>query len=348
MIDRPQNMESTADDAGAPPPEPAPPAWPLHVAPAPHLTDSALTTRRMMADVLIGLAPVVAVAVWVFSWHAVLQIGIAVASCLVFEVALLRMRGRAAASADLSATVTGVILGLSLPWSAPWYVAVIASFFAIGLGKVVFGGLGHNIFNPAMVGRAFVMIAFPAALGASAFVDPGSALRVLTEATPLTLAKQAGQGTPWWPLFLGTVNGSLGETSALACLLGGLYLCIRRSASWEIPAGMIGSVALLAGIGQLLAPASPMTVMHHLLAGSLLFGAFFIATDPVSSPLTPRGKLIYGAGIGVLVYVLRMFSGYPEGVMFAVLLMNAAAPMINRWTIPLPLGGPVPVKPAKK
>ncbi|NJN64319.1 MAG: RnfABCDGE type electron transport complex subunit D [Acidobacteria bacterium] len=300
------------------------------------------------AGQLIGVAPVVAVALWVFSWYAALQIGICVISCIAFETLLLRMRGRASAVSDLSATVTGVILGLSLPWSAPWYVGVIASFFALGLGKVVFGGLGHNLFNPAMVGRAFVMIAFPAALGASAFVDPEAGLRFVTEATPLTLAKQAGESTPWWPLFLGTVNGSLGETSALACLLGGIYLCVRRSASWEIPAGMIGSVVALAGIGQMLAPDSPMTVLHHLLAGSLLFGAFFIATDPVSSPLTPRGKFIYGVGIGVLVYVLRVFSGYPEGVMFAVLLMNAASPLINRWTIPLPLGGPVPSKPAKK
>ncbi|GAB4222725.1 MAG: RnfABCDGE type electron transport complex subunit D [Acidobacteriota bacterium] len=337
MHDEFRTLEATAESAGGSAPMPA-----LRVAPSPHIADPSLTTARMMIDVLIGLAPVIAMSVWVFRWYAVLQIVIATLSCLAAEALATSMRRRALTLGDFSAAVTGVILGLSLPWSAPWYVGVIAGFIAIGLGKAVFGGLGYNVFNPAMVGRAFVMIAFPGALGAAAYQAQGVALHVVTEATPLTLAKQSAIATDWWPLFLGTVNGSLGETSALACLLGGLWLCLRRTASWEIPASIVGTVAVLAGIGQLVRPDSPMTLAHHLLGGALLFGAFFIATDPVTSPLTFRGKVVFGIGIGVLVWLIRTFSGYPEGVMFAVLVMNAVTPLLNRWVYPDPLGGPAP------
>jgi len=317
----------------------------LFVAPSPHLPSGsgATSTRWMMLDVLIGLAPVVLVALYVFQWYALMQLGICVVSCLVAEKAFTAWRGRSAHLGDFSAAVTGVILGLSLPWSAPWYTGVVAGGVAIGLGKVVFGGLGQNIFNPAMVGRAFVLICFPVALGAGAYTDPQATLDVITRATPLTAAKQLGEGMGLWPLLAGTVNGSLGETSGLACILGGLYLCVRRTASWEIPASVIITVMVIGLIGDWLSPGA-WTAVHHLLGGALLFGAFFIATDPVSSPLTIKGKWIFGVGVGMFIMLIRLFSGYPEGVMFAVLLMNAIVPLINRWTIPLPVGGPVPVK----
>ena len=313
----------------------------LHVAPGPHLSNSAFTTRRMMMDVLIGLAPVLIASVVVFRWYAVLQVGICVASCLVAEWLFALWRGRRAPLADLSTTVTGVILGLSLPWSAPWYVGMVASFVAIGLGKAVFGGLGQNIFNPAMVGRAFVMISFASVMGATSYLRPGASLEILTQATPLTAAKEAvGVELPGlWLMFLGNVNGSLGETSALACLVGGLFLCWRRSASWEIPASVLAGAAVVAGLANLINPTTPLTVLHHLVGGSLVFGAFFIATDPVTSPLTRLGKVIFGLGIGFLVVVIRLFSNYPEGVVFAVLLMNAMVPLVNRWVVPVPLGG---------
>ena len=218
-------------------------------------------------------------------------------------------------------------------------VGVIASFVAIGIGKTIFGGVGMNLFNPAMVGRAFVMIAFASVLAASGYQDMASAVDAVTQATPLDTFKQTGVAAPLSALFFGLTNGSLGETSALACLIGGIYLCIRRTASWEIPAGVLLSVTVLGGIANLANPDAAWTVLHHLLGGSLLFGAFFIATDPVSSPLTPKGKFIFGIGIGAFIMLLRLFSGYPEGVMFAVLLMNAVTPLINRWTIPRPLGG---------
>ncbi|MCK4546441.1 MAG: RnfABCDGE type electron transport complex subunit D [Candidatus Eisenbacteria sp.] len=317
---------------------------------------TSLSTRRMMIDVMVGLAPATAMAVFMFRWYAVVQVGLCILSCMAAEALFCWMRRRPIPVGDCSAPVTGLILGLSLPWSAPWHIAVIGSFAAMGLGKAVFGGLGYNIFNPAMVGRAFVMLSFAKAMGASAFVGTKSGLAVIAQATPLTVAKkfaadlsvgkvitgdlqlQMEAASDLWPLFVGQVNGCLGETSALALLVGGVYLCLRRSASWEIPAGIIISALVVSGLANW-AGLTPFTALHHLIGGSLLFGAFFIATDPVTSPLTPKGKFYFGIGVGILVVLLRLFSGYPEGVMFAVLLMNAVTPVINRRTIPRPLGG---------
>ncbi len=310
----------------------------IHVSPSPHLADQALTTQRIMLDVVIGLLPVVGMALYMFRLYAVKQLAICIVSCLAAEALFARMRGRALPLKDFSALVTGIILALSLPGPAPWYVGVIASFVAIGIGKAIFGGIGMNIFNPAMVGRAFVMIAFASALAASGYQDVNSSVDAVTQATPLDTFKQTGAVAPLSALFFGLTNGSLGETSALACLIGGIYLCIRRSASWEIPAGVITAAVVLGGITNLVDMDSGWTVLHHLFGGSLLFGAFFIATDPCSSPLTPRGKFIFGLGVGGFVMLLRLFSGYPAGVMFAVLLMNSLTPLINRWTIPRPLG----------
>ena len=346
----------------------------IHVAPAPHAYDQALTTRRMMLDVLIALLPVVGVALYVFRLYAAMHIGICIACCLAAEVLFHTvMRRKPLSIGDGSAAVTGLILALSLPAAAPWYVSALGAFVAIGIGKVLFGGLGQNIFNPAMVGRAFVLLAFAGAVGASGYKlaplpDPSdktakpvgflrrTASDTMTHATPLTvgkeLARKLAEGkTPekdeempsLVPLLLGNTNGSPGETSALACLVGGLYLLIRRTASWQIPAGVIGAVIVIGGLMHALGHPR-FTVLHHLLGGALLFGAFFIATDLVTSPLTPKGKLIFGVGVGALVMLIRTLSNYPEGVMFAVLLMNALVPLINRWTIPRPVGGPVPKK----
>jgi len=340
-----QSEEPTRSEASRSRAALAPPL--AQVAPSPHVSETSFTTRRMMIDVLFGLIPVFGMAVFVFRWYAVVQVGLCVLSCLAAETVFTWIRRKPPPIGDYSAAVTGVILGLSLPWRAPWYVAVIGSAAAIGLGKVVFGGLGYNIFNPAMVGRAFVMLSFPGKLGASYYVASEAGLKVLTQATPLAAAKQAaadvGARPEFWPAFVGTVNGSLGETSALAVLLGGIYLCVRRTASWEIPAGTLVA-AFLAAAAAYWSGLTPLTAPHHMVAGALLFGAFFIATDPVTSPLSPKGKFIFGLGIGLLVMVIRVFSGYPEGMMFAVLVMNAAVPLVNRWTIPRPVGGPTSKK----
>ena len=311
----------------------------IHVAPSPHIFAMGMTIRAMMRDVLIGLAPLVVAAVYFFRWYALKQLLICVAACLAAEALFVRMRGRGPSLGDFSAAVTGVILALSLPATAPWYVGCIGAVVAMGVGKMVFGGLGMNIFNPAMVGRAFVMIAFAGSLAASGYVNSGLGVDVLSQATPLNAHKQLGAAVSLGSLFWGGTNGSVGETSALACLLGGLFLCVRRVASWEIPAGVLASALVIGGAVNLTDLSGSWTVAHSLTSGALLFGAFFIATDPVTSPLTSKGKWLFGIGIGALVMLLRLFSGYPEGVMFAVLLMNALTPLINRWTIPRPFGG---------
>ncbi|KPA13017.1 electron transporter RnfD [Candidatus Magnetomorum sp. HK-1] len=310
----------------------------IHVAPSPHLSEQGLSTQQIMLDVLIALAPLVLTSVIIFKWYAVKQLAICLVCCLGAETLFVKMRNKTVTLNDYSAAITAVILALSLPATAPWYVGAIASVVAIGVGKIIFGGLGMNIFNPAMVGRAFVMIAFASLLGASGYESSGSSVDVLSQATPMDAFKQGGIVATLSALFWGVTNGSLGETSAFACLLGGIYLCVRRTASWEIPAGVLLSVLVWGGLADL-ASNSQWTVFHHIFGGALLFGAFFIATDPVTSPLTPRGKFIFGLGVGAFVMLLRLFSGYPEGVMFAVLLMNALTPLINRWTVPKPLGG---------
>jgi Na+-translocating ferredoxin:NAD+ oxidoreductase subunit D len=296
--------------------------------------------------VVIALIPAIAASIWFFQWYAVVQISLCVLACLATEAVWQKCIGKPLSISDSSAAVTGVILALSLPWSAPFYVPLIASVVAISLGKMVFGGVGMNLFNPAMVGRAFVMLSFAQALGAGAYMFPGSSIEIVTQATPLTIAKSSAAAAEFpglWPLFIGQTNGSLGETSALAILAGGLYLCFRRTAAWQIPAGvLIGTVIFGTLMHEL--HLSHLNALQHCLAGSLLFGAFFIATDPVSSPITPLGRWIFGVGVGLFVVFLRTLSSYPEGVMFAVLLMNAVVPLINRWTIPVPKGGLFPVK----
>ena len=311
----------------------------IHVAPSPHFVDSSTTTRTMMIDVVVALAPVLLASFYVFQWMAAIQLGICVSSCLAAEWLFQKMRARPFSLNDFSGVVTGIILALSLPATAPWYAGVIASFVAMGIGKAVFGGLGMNIFNPAMVGRAFVMIAFAGALAASGYESALSHVDAVTQATPMDAFKQSGHVTDLWALFWGTTNGSLGETSAIAAILGGFYLCFRKTAAWQIPAGVIASAVVIGAVAQVLSPESGWTLLHHLFGGSLLFGAFFIATDPVTSPLTAKGRFIFGVGVGALIMLLRLFSGYPEGTMFAVLLMNAVTPLINRWTIPTPFGG---------
>jgi electron transport complex protein RnfD len=303
------------------------------------MTETGRSTRRMMVDVLVALVPVAVVSLMIFQWLALKQLGICIIGCLAAETLFTKMRGQAIRLGDFSAVVTGAILAFSLPATAPWYVGTIAAFVAMGFGKIIFGGVGMNLFNPAMVGRAFVMIAFAGLMGASGYMAQDAGVDILSQATPLTAFKQSGVCAPLSSLILGMANGSLGETSALACLMGGLYLCFRRTASWEIPVGMIVSSGVIALIAYIVSSGGSWTPLHHLLGGAFLFGAFFIATDPVSSPLTSRGKWMFGAGMGVLIMIIRLFSGYPEGVMFAVLLMNGVTPLINRWTIPTPLGG---------
>ena len=303
----------------------------IQVASSPHFLNPSLTTKKIMMDVLIALVPVIGMAIYFFRLYAVKQILICLASCLLAEAIFMKMRKKSFSLFDCSAAITVLILGLSLPGPAPWYVGVIGSFVAMGIGKIIFGGIGMNLFNPAMVGRAFVMISFAGVMAASGYVDSTSMVDAVSMATPLNAFKQSGISTAIFDLFMGFTNGSPGEVSAIACILGGLYLCLRRTVSWEIPVSLLGTVIIIGGFFDFLSPQEGWTLFHHLFGGALLFGAFFIATDPVTSPLTPLGKIVFGVGTGALIMLLRIFSGYPEGVMFAVLLMNGVTPLINRW-----------------
>ncbi|WP_300460522.1 RnfABCDGE type electron transport complex subunit D [Desulfobacula sp.] len=310
----------------------------LHVAPSPHIKNTGTDTQRMMIDVMIALLPIVLMSVYLFRLYAVKQLFICVIACLASEFLFVWMRGKAITLSDCSAAVTGIILALSLPGSAPWFVGVLASIVGIGIGKIIFGGLGMNIFNPAMVGRAFVMIAFAQLMGAGSYENMTGLVDAVSGATPLSALKFNGLTMDIAPLFWGKTNGSLGETSTAACLLGGLFLVIRKTASWQIPLSILLTVSVIAGITDITGSYSGVFLVHHLFGGALMFGAFFIATDPVTSPLTAKGKWYFGLGTGILIMVIRLFSGYPEGVMFAVLMMNAVTPLINRWTSPQPMG----------
>jgi len=332
------NSADTSNSADVPDPPDAIKSAAIHVAPSPHIADSSTTTQKMMIDVMIALLPVVLISVYLFRFYAVKQLLICVITCLASESLFVRMRGRAVTLKDCSAVVTGIILAFSLPGSAPWFVGVLASIVAMGIGKIIFGGLGMNIFNPAMVGRAFVMIAFAQLMGASSYENVSGLVDAVSGATPLNAFKFNGTATGISDLFWGFTNGSLGETSIFACLLGGLFLVFRKAASWQIPLSIILTVAVIAGINDISGSYSGVFLFNHLFGGALIFGAFFIATDPVTSPLTAKGKWFFGIGTGTLIMVIRLFSGYPEGVMFAILLMNAVTPLINRWTIPQPMG----------
>jgi Na+-translocating ferredoxin:NAD+ oxidoreductase subunit D len=311
----------------------------IHVSPSPHILDTGVSTRRIMTDVIISIIPVIAVSVYLFRLYAIKQVVICTVSCLAAEFIFNGARGKPFTIKDLSAAVTGILLAFSLPPSMPWFVGVIGAFAAIGLGKIVYGGVGMNIFNPAMVGRAFVIIAFTGILGASAYSNLSGTVDSVSGATPLTALKFSGVHTAITNLFLGNTPGSLGETSALACIIGGLFLIYRKASSWEIPASILITITIISGIVDMAGHHSGLFLYHHLFGGATMFGAFFIATDPVTSPLTFKGKVCFGVGVGFLTMIMRMYSGYPECFMFAILIMNAVTPLINRWFIPAPFGG---------
>ena len=318
--------------------EPAESAWPLEVQPAPHLADAA-TTRQLMVDVVIALIPAFVAALIFFRLEAVRVTLLCLVGCLGTEVAFNRVRKKANSLGDFSAVVTAVILAFSLPPTLPSFAVILGSVVAIGIGKMLFGGLGHNIFNPAMVGRAFLMAAFPVLM--TQWVSPGT-LQAMTGATPLALIKP-GAVDRMLPggldLFVGRTGGSLGETSVLALLIGAGYLLIRRTIDVSIPFGMLGAAVAFSAVTYLAAPGKFANPMFHLGAGAMVFGAFFIATDLVTTPLSKKGRWIFGAGCGLLTMFIRQFGTYPEGVMFSVLMMNGLSPLISRWTTASPLGG---------
>ncbi len=315
----------------------------------PHLAEKD-STPRIMWTVNATLLPIMAVAFYYFGPSALLVIAASLAGCLVTEWAV----GKKGSLADGSAVITGLLLGLTLPAGLPMWMAFVGGVFAIGFGKLIFGGLGQNIFNPALLGRAFLQAAFPVALTtwpvirenwwqlrgdnlALPLMAPGE-VDVMTTATPLGLHKFEHIGTDVWSLMIGATEGSLGETAGIVILLCGAYLAWRNYLNWRIPASIFLTVAAFAGGLHLLSPERYPGSLFMLFSGGLMIGAIYMATDMVTSPVTHRGCWIYGAGIGALVVVIRMWGGLNEGVMYAILLMNAMVPFLNRWTQPRVFG----------
>jgi electron transport complex protein RnfD len=329
----------------------------ITVAPAPHISRP-VWTYQVMIDVIIGLVPAMIAAGYYFRLNALILIGTCVLSCVITEWLCNLILKRPNSLNDFSAVVTGIILALSLPPGLPVWAAVIGSAFSIAIGKMVFGGLGSNIFNPAMVGRTFLTACFgmlmttwmvPATTDPTMpKIAPENMMHAKTQATPLGWSKIAIKDKNGAKIFneeqftstvIGDVGGCLGETSAIALLFGGIYLLIRRTINFYIPAAILLSAFIFAGVAYLIDSDAYMEPLFHLTSGGMLLCAFFIATDPVTAPLTRRGMLIFGAGVGTLTMLIRIVGAYPEGVMFSVLLMNAVTPLIDRLCKRVPAGG---------
>ena len=330
----------------------------ITVSPSPHIS-KAHSTRSIMLDVIIGLVPAMFAAWWFFRTPALLVIGTCVVSCVVTEWLCNMVCDKPNSLGDLSAVVTGIILALSLPPAIPLWTVVIGSVFAIAIAKMVFGGLGSNIFNPAMAARAFLTACFgmlmttwsvPVTIAqpiTDSRVINASNTEAVTQATPLAWSKLVIKGKAEPEIVseqlaatvTGQVGGCLGETSTIALLIGGVYLLLRRTINGHIPIAVLVSAIVYATIAYYLKPGNSILPILHITGGGMLFCAFFIATDPVTAPLTTRGMWIFGVGVGALIRLIRTVGEYPEGVMYAVLIMNAFTPLIDRFCRLVPAGG---------
>ncbi len=298
----------------------------LVVSSSPHIRASQ-SIRSVMIDVLVALFPAALAGVIFFRWGGFLTIILGMLSAMVTEAIILRKKN---IFGDGSAAVTGLLLALVLPPIVPWWLVVIGGAVAITIGKHVFGGIGNNIFNPALTARAILTLSWVGYM--VHWVRP---IDLATSATPL-----AGASTSFYNLFVGAIPGSLGETSAFALILGGGWLLYKGHIDWRIPGGYIGTVFVM---GTLLKSSGNLAGMlsagiFHVLAGGVMLGALFMATDMVTSPVTPRGKLIFGIGCGVMTMLIRLYGVFPEGVTFAILLMNAVTPLIDKLTMPRKYG----------
>lgn len=314
------------------------------VSPSPHVF-TRRTTASIMGDVLIALAPALAVSVWVFGVDVLMVTAVSVACCVAFEWLIQRFLIKGPATiGNLSAVVTGVLLAFNLPSTIPLWLVALGAFVAIAVGKMTFGGLGKNPFNPALVGRVFLLIAYPAYM--TAFPQLG--VDGVSGATPLMLAKQAlKDGQPvgdilsqidMLDLAIGLRSGSFGEVAVIALLIGGVYLILRKVITWHIPVAVLGSMAVFSAIMWLAAPETQMSPLFHVLTGGAVLGAVFMATDYSTSPMTWKGGLIFGTGIGLLTMIIRIWGAYPEGISFAILIMNAMVPLIDRYVKPARFG----------
>ncbi|MDO3378153.1 RnfABCDGE type electron transport complex subunit D [Geoalkalibacter halelectricus] len=319
----------------------------LYLSSPPHIR-AEQSTEQIMRAVIYALLPACAVAVYFFGLPALRVLVLCTLACVLIEVLCQKLMGRPLTWRDGSAALTGILLALNLPPSSPWWLVLIGAVVAIAVAKQIFGGLGHNPFNPALVARVVLLISFPVQMTTWSAPSPwGSDFHTLTTATPLGEMQSAVMLTGELPAalqqntlnyLLGNMGGSLGEVSALALLLGAGFLFWKRVITWHIPVSFLASVVVLAGFFWLLDPSRYPSPLFHLLTGGLMLGVFFMATDMVTSPVTPLGMVIFGVGCGLLTVLIRLFGGYPEGVSFAILLMNAATPLIDRYTRPRVFG----------
>ncbi|MDP4240091.1 MAG: RnfABCDGE type electron transport complex subunit D [Bacteroidota bacterium] len=316
----------------------------LIISPSPHV-HSGDTISNKMIGVFIALLPAYVAGLYFFGLGALIISVTAVLSCLLFEYLIQRfiLKGPVTIT-DGSAALTGLLLAFNLPSNLPVWIVIIGSLVAIGIAKMSFGGLGNNPFNPALVGRVFLLISFPAQMTTWPKPVPWNPayLDAVTAATPLALLKgQITEIPSALNLFLGNMGGSIGEVSALALLIGFIYLLIRKIITWHIPVSILFTVFVFTGILHYTNPETYIgTPVFHLLTGGILLGAIFMATDYVTSPMNPRGMLLYGLGIGVITVLIRVFGSYPEGVSFAILIMNAFTPLINKYIKPKRFGSP--------
>lgn len=321
----------------------------LIVSASPHV-HSGDSVRRQMLNVIIALMPAFIVSVLAFGKGVLIVTAISVLSCVLFEWLIAKfLLKQQPTITDLSAVLTGLLLAFNLPSNLPFWMVIIGALVAIGVGKMTFGGLGQNPFNPALVGRVFLLISFPADMTvwpvpqgwSTAYID------ATTAATPLATMKQAlqegnqellSQLPSYWDMFRGAIGGSFGEVSAIALLIGGIYLLLTRTITWHIPVSILLTVFCFSGIAYLCGVQGAANPVYHLLAGGVMLGAIFMATDYVTSPMTPLGQIIYGIGIGFIVMVIRFWGSYPEGMSFAILIMNGVTPLLNLYIRPKRFG----------
>ncbi|MGN1215984.1 MAG: RnfABCDGE type electron transport complex subunit D [Candidatus Cryptobacteroides sp.] len=315
----------------------------LLVSPSPHI-HSKTSTKSLMRDVVIALLPAVIVSVVFYGWKELLVLSVSVLSCILLESLITRyMLRRSDTICDWSAAVTGVLLALNLPPTTPWWVVLIGAVVAIGVAKMTFGGLGQNVFNPALVGRVFLLISFPTYMTHWETPQGLFGLDAVTGATPLGAIKEglmqggdvagimAEHGYTYSQMLFANLGGSAGEISAIALLAGFVYLLVRKVIKPWITLSVLGTVALVSLIFSLIDPSQFTGPLFNLLSGGMILGACFMATDYVTSPMSTKGGIVFGVGIGFITLMIRYFGAYPEGMSFAILIMNATVPLLNRW-----------------
>lgn len=300
--------------------------------------------QSIMRDVIIALVPATAAGIYYFGMNALVLVIAAIVSAVAFEALCQKVMKKPVTVSDLSAVVTGLLLAMNLPAAAPVWVAIVGSAFAIIFGKQLFGGLGQNFINPALAGRAFLLASYPTEMTTWSVPNGLEVADAATYATPLAQLKAGQLDANLVDLMLGKCGGTIGETCAIALIIGGVYLLYKHVISWKIPVIYIATVAILFAVVGRQGVRLP---LQEIMAGGVMLGGIFMATDYASSPVTPKGQIIFAVGAGLITYLIRTFGGYPEGVSYSILIMNCAVPLIERFTEPTIFGALPKTKEAK-